>query len=205
MKFTSYISLTFISGCLLLGTIAVIPLAEITTRKVLGTTTVVYGAPSTFSDSLSEEKDALFMRLVKPLSGTDGCDPIAPGLRGLQGFHLLVSRGNCTFLDKAIAAYNIGASGVVVYNSLEGIYQGNDYASNVDYDCDNGSGYVDTVISPVYSDEMTALMPTSCTANSKCSSGKCVFTNTTRSDLGRQVHLDFVRMDSLDKLQQLSG
>lgn len=193
MRFTPYISITFIFGHLLQKVTAVIPLAEITTRKVLGTTTVVYGAKSTFSDSLSEEKDALFMRLVKPLSGTDGCDPVAPGLKGLQGFHLLVSRGNCTFLEKAIAAYNIGASGVVVYNSLEGIYQGNSYASSVDYDCDNGSGYVDTIISPIYSDEMTALMPTSCTANSKCSSGKCVFTNTTRSDLGSQVHVEFFR------------
>ena len=188
MKLSSYAFVTFASGYLFFGVVAVIPLAEITTRKVLGTTTVVYGAPSTFSDSLSEEKDALFMRLVKPLNGLDGCDPIAPGLRGLQGFHLLVSRGNCTFLDKAVAAYDIGASGVVVYNSLEGIYQGNQVASSIDYECENGSGYVDTIVYPVFSDEMTALMPTSCTGNSKCSSRKCVFTNTTRGILGSQVH-----------------
>ena len=181
------IQIAILLGYTFWGSRAVIPLAELTTRKVLGSTTIIYGAPGSFSGSLSEEKDAVFMRLVKPTSGFDGCDPVAPVLKGLQTFYLLVGRGNCTFLDKAIAAYNIGASGIVVFNSLEGIYQGNEVASSEDYECDNGSGYVETVISPVYSDEMTDLMPTSCTSDSKCSSGRCVFTNTTKSDLGSQV------------------
>ena len=87
-------------------------------------------------------------------SGLNGCNPIVPPLRNNLGFYLLVSRGNCSFIDKAIAAKNVGALGVVVYNSIEGIYQGNKFASDVDYECDNGMGYVDTVLDPVYSDEM---------------------------------------------------
>ena len=183
----NHVIIFYILGSLIRDVVAVIPLGEITTRKVLGTITVIYGAPSSFGSSLSEEKDAVFIRLVKPVSGFDGCNPIAPTFRSNQNYYLFVGRGNCSFYDKAIAASNAGASGVVVFNSIEGIYQGNDYASSDDYDCDNGSGYVDTVISPVYSDEMNALMPTSCTLNSKCSSQRCVLTNTTRSSLGSQV------------------
>lgn len=187
MRSISTISVAFVVGICIPCSLAVIPLGELTTRKLLGTSTVIYGAPASFSESLSEEKDAVFVRLVKPISGFDGCDPTPPTIKNNQNFYLLVSRGNCSFLDKTIAASNIGASGVVVFNSIEGIYQGNTYASSDDYNCDNGSGYVDTVLSPVYSDEMTALIPTSCSLDSKCSSKRCVLTNTTRGDLGSQV------------------
>jgi hypothetical protein len=173
--------------------LAVIPVGELTTRKLKGTTTIVYVAPASFGDSLSAEKDATFMRLVKPLSGFDGCAPVPQVLKS-SSFYLLVSRGNCSFADKAIAAANIGARGVVIYNSLEGIYQGNDTASSNDYECDNGSGHVSTVISPVYSDEMNDLMPESCTQDSKCSSKRCILTNVTSLELGTQVRclLSFV-------------
>ena len=174
-------------GTLISSANGVIPLAEITTSKVLGTTTVIYGALSSFGGSLNEEKDAQFTRLVKPTNGLDGCNPIPPVLKGIQGFYLLVSRGNCTFLEKTIAAQTAGASGVLVYNSLESIYQGNKVASEVDYDCDNGSGYVDEVLTPVYGEAMDALMPTACTLNEKCSSKHCVLTNTTSSSLGHKV------------------
>ena len=183
----STIFVTFIAGFFCLHSLAVIPLGALTTRKLLGTSTVIYGAPGSFSGSLTEEKDAVFVRLVKPVSGYDGCNPVPPSFRNNQNFYLLVSRGNCSFLDKTIAALNIGASGIVVFNSIEGIYQGNDYASSDDYDCANGSGYVDNVLSPIYSDEMTALMPSSCTLDSKCSSKRCVLTNSTRSELGNEV------------------
>lgn len=174
-------------GALISCADGVIPLAEITTSKVLGTTTVIYGALSSFGGSLNEEKDAQFTRLVKPTNGLDGCNPIPPVLKGIQGFYLLVSRGNCTFLEKTIAAQKAGASGILVYNSLESIYQGKKVASDEDYDCDNGSGYVDEVLWPVHGDAMDALMPTSCTSNAKCSSKHCVLTNTTSSTLGHQV------------------
>jgi hypothetical protein len=102
-------------------------------------------------------------------------------------FYIMVSRGTCTFQEKQTAAYNIGAKGIIIYNSLTGIYQGKDYASYTDYECDNGFGYVDHVISPVYSDTMNALMPASCTGNPLCSSGKCIVTNQTDVNLGIKV------------------
>ena len=178
---------TFMTGGFCRYSQAVIPSGALSTRKVLGTSTVIYGAPGSFSGSLNEQRDAVFVRLVKPVSGFDGCDPVPPTFWDDLKFYLLVSRGNCTFLEKTVAASNIGASGVVVFNSIEGIYQGNDHASSDDYDCENGSGYVDSLLSPVYSDEMTALMPSSCTLDSKCSSKRCVLTNSTRNEFGSQV------------------
>lgn len=181
-----------IAGSILHVIMAVIPMGELTTRKLLGTATTVYGAPASFGLALSAEKNAVYIRLVMPVSGFDGCEPEAPTIRNNQPYYLLVMRGNCSFLDKALAASDIGAAGVVVYNSLEGIYQGNEYASSEDYNCDNGSGYVDTIISPVYGDEMTEMMPTECTLDSKCSSQRCVFTNSTMTDLGSQVNEMFL-------------
>ena len=183
----STIIITFITGGFCRYSQAIIPLGALSTRKVLGTSTIIYGAPASFSGSLNEQRDAAFVRLVKPVSEVDGCDPVPPTFLDDQNFYLLVSRGNCSFLEKTVAASNIGALGVVIFNSIEGIYQGNGYASSDDYDCENGSGYIDTVPSPVYSDEMTALMPSSCTLDSKCSSKRCVLTNSTRNEFGSQV------------------
>jgi hypothetical protein len=157
----------------------VTPSGEMSTRKLAGNPTTVYVAPGSFGSPLDSETEAATRRLVKPELGEDGCAPVPPSLRSTMGFYLLVSRGNCSFIDKAVAAAEVGASGVVIYNSLEGIYQGRDYALETDYECDNGSGYIPEVLSPVYSDEMNALMPDSCTKNSKCDSGRCVVTNTT--------------------------
>ena len=105
--------------------------------------------------TLIEKQSEFYVDLDR--SGLNGCNPVVPPLRNNLGFYLLVSRGNCSFIDKAIAAKNVGALGVVVYNSIEGIYQGNKFASDIDYECDNGMGYVDTVLDPVYSDEMVTL------------------------------------------------
>jgi hypothetical protein len=99
----------------------------------------------------------------------------------------MVSRGSCTFLEKIAAAEKIGAQGVVIYNSLEGIYMGKNYARSDDYECDNGSGYVDKIITPVYGDKMDALMPRTCTQDVKCASNRCIVTNTTSVELGTKV------------------
>lgn len=167
--------------------VAVIPLGEITTHKIEGTTTTIYAAPGRFGEPLKRESEAGFMKLVSPIGDPNGCNPEIKYLRPNQAFLLMVARGNCTFLDKTIAAANIGALGVVVYNSLEGIYKNNDYASSDDYECDNGSAYVFEVVTPVYSDEMNDLMPRSCTQDSKCASNRCLVTNTTSVELGTKV------------------
>jgi len=167
---------------------AVIPTGELTTRKILGTTTIVYVAPGAFSSNLNDETDAVFMRLIKPIAGTeDGCNPVVPALRNRPDFYLLVARGNCSFIDKATAAKNAGALGVVVYNSLQGIYQGRTYASPMDYECANGAGYVRKVVEPVYDDAMNALMPTTCTQHPSCASKRCLLTNVTDAVLGTKV------------------
>ena len=167
---------------------AVIPTGEMTTRKIMGTTTIVFVAPGAFSSNLNEETDAVFMRLVKPIGGTDdGCNPVVPALRNRPDFYLLVARGNCSFIDKATAAKNAGALGVVVYNSLQGIYQGNRFASAMDYDCTNGEGYVRKLVEPVYGDAMNALMPTTCTQHLSCASKRCLLTNETDPMLGTKV------------------
>ena len=156
----------------------VTPIAEIYLKSI-GTS--VYATPAKFSSDLpSDLNDADYNRLFEPTNDNDGCAPDVPHVpHGV--FYLLVSRGNCSFAAKTEAAENVGASGIIVYNSLEGIYAGQNYASETDYECDNGEGWISTedITLPVYSDEMTSIMPAECTSDSKCSSGKCVFTNTT--------------------------
>jgi hypothetical protein len=169
------------------SSLAVIPMGEITTHKIQGTTTRIYAAPGRFGQSLKRESEATFMKLVSPTGNSNGCNPQVRLLRPKQPFLLMVSRGNCTFLDKISAAEHIGAQGVVIYNSLEGIYMGKNYARSDDYECDNGSGYVSKIITPVYGYEMNALMPRTCTHNTKCASNRCIVTNTTSTELGTKV------------------
>jgi hypothetical protein len=161
---------------LLASCYAVIPSGEIKIHQTAGT---VYVAPGTFGKSLLDESSTIYRKLVIPAGDSHGCDPIIPMLPKRSEYYLLSARGNCSFEDKAVAAEAVGAKAVVIYNDLEGIYQGNDFADESDYECDNGMGYVDEIMSPVYSDEMNAAMPTECTKDSKCDSGRCVLTNHT--------------------------
>ena len=87
------------------------------------------------------------------------------------------------FISNLQAAESVGARGVVVYNSFEGIYQGNTYASDVDYDCDNGQGYLDPslLIYPVW-DISNDDLPYECTKDDNCESKKCLITNVTDSN-----------------------
>ena len=140
-------------------------------------------APGGFGDALPDESDTLYRKLVQPLGDEDGCSPEVPQLFPKNSqFYLLVARGNCTFTEKAAAAEAQGAKGVVIYNSLEGIYQGNEWADSSDYECANGEAWVpeSDVITPVYSEESDLAMPIECSASSLCSSQKCVYTNGTR-------------------------
>lgn len=168
--------------CVLRTTLSVIPTGQI---KIYGRSDYLYGAPGSFSSSLPSYTS--YGRLLEPTNAADGCEPIITKLAKSVQYYLLVSRGVCSFQDKQSAAYYAGAKGVIVYNTLEGIYQGQNYSQEVDYDCDNGSGFVNNVIYPVYSDAMDASMPPECTKNSKCDSGKCVVTNVTDPVLGTKV------------------
>lgn len=100
---------------------AVLPTGEL--RLADGST--AYAAPAWFGLQLPEEEEATYLPLRVPSSDADGCgkvtvdDPPADG----GGFVLLVERGNCFFDAKALAAQEAGAEGLVVMNSVEGIYQ----------------------------------------------------------------------------------
>lgn len=168
-------------GLLLLPTsFAITPTGEMSIRQ---STVVIYLAPGSFGNDLSDESDTIYRKLVQPAGDDNGCAPEIPQLFPKNSqFYLLVARGNCTFTEKAVAAEAQGAKGVVIYNSLEGIYQGNDWAGSDDYECNNGEAYIpeSDVITPVYSEESDLTMPAECTANTLCDSKKCVYTNTTR-------------------------
>jgi len=58
---------------------------------------------------------------------------------------ILVPRGNCTFEYKTLRAQRLGATGVLIYNTLESRYDWNETSQRVrypfpryDYECDNG-------------------------------------------------------------------
>jgi len=116
----------------------------------------------------------IFFSLNNPLNSSTGCEK---SYFSDSNPYSIVARGDCTFEEKLTAALESNAKGLIVYNSLYGIYQDRLYASSSDYDCSNGNGYVDEIIHPIYGTEMDATMPTSCTQNSNCASGKCVVAN----------------------------
>ena len=152
--------------------------------KIRQKDSIIYVAASTFGGQLNDESETTYKKLVKPVGDNDGCSPTIPRLQHNSQFYLLVARGNCSFIEKAIAAETAGAKAIVIYNSIEGIYQGNSFASSTEYECNNGKSYVptDDIVYPVYSDEMVSRIPTECSQNSKCSSGYCVLTNTTNEN-----------------------
>lgn len=83
----------------------------------------VYAAPAYFGWPLPDEKDATFVPIRVPSSAANGCGPVEVDAPSTEGFVLLVERGGCLFEAKALAAQEAGASGLIVMNSLEGIYQ----------------------------------------------------------------------------------
>lgn len=115
----------FVTATTILGGVelaeAVVPTGEL--RLAGGGT--AYAAPAWFGLQLPEEDEAKYLPLRVPKGAADGCgevtvdDPPADG----GGFVLLVERGNCYFDVKALAAQEAGAEGLVVMNSVEGIYQ----------------------------------------------------------------------------------
>lgn len=165
---------------------SIIPIAEV---KIQHSDSFFYAAPANFGKSLKSQDEALY-RTVVQVTGVnkDLCSLNSNTFidTGRDDFYLLVPRGNCSFETKTVHAQRLGASGIIIYNSLEGIYGGNDYASSTDYDCDNGYGYVKKISYPVYESAMTASIPQSCTKSSKCSSQVCVLTNDT-NNFGHKV------------------
>jgi len=143
-----------------------------------------YCAPASFGRELPSRSKAPLDYLFLPSSNSQGCDAIQ-GINPLSEFILLMERGNCTFTDKAMNAQKAGASGVIIYNSLKGLYRGIAYGiDKTDYECGNGEAWVSDVQQPYWSSEN---QPDECTQNPKCSSRKCILTNVTDPELGTKA------------------
>ena len=135
-----------------------------------------------------------FSRLVNPSSDAKGCDKIStPYVPSTTSYVLLLERGDCSFYDKAKNAQDAGASAVIIYNSLEGIYAGKSYASSRDYECSDGEASVSAssvkkmTSENVYSSTYTDAIPSTCASSRHCKSKICVYTNATASSGDRQA------------------
>lgn len=70
----------------------------------------------------------MYLPLKVPSGSKDGCGVVEIDDAPTEGgYVLLVERGNCFFDVKAVAAQEAGAAGLIVMNSLQGIYQVHTY------------------------------------------------------------------------------
>ncbi|CAM9990627.1 unnamed protein product, partial [Choristocarpus tenellus] len=179
--------------------VAVIP----TSMVEVSTGYIAFASPAWFGPQVPEKGQSSWLTVLMPTSSADACEEVEVDVpEEGEDFYLLSDRGNCAFEAKAIAAEAVGAKGLLVMNSLEGIYQsplpclltqpvtvtyhplppiqigqGNSVAvDKLDYECSNGEGWVAELASPVWSTENTDV---ACTSNPSCSSQVCVVTNTT--------------------------
>ena len=157
---------------------AIIPTGEL---KIHGTNELIHVAPAYFGPALLQEYETTYYTLL--ISNTlhsQGCEISVISIVDNLPFYLLVSRGNCTFEEKAMNAQNSGASGIIIYDSLIGIYHNHNYADSDDYNCNDGSAFIDTLIEPIYEQSMIDTIPQSCMSN--CPSNQCIVTNITSSN-----------------------
>ena len=83
-----------------------------------------------------------------PATDTKLCDNSTSPEKASAGSILLVPRGDCSFEYKLQRALSMGATGVVIYNTLESRYDWNDTdviypTSRADYDCDFGEALLE--------------------------------------------------------------
>lgn len=111
---------------------------------------------------------------------------------------VMVDRGNCSFLQKAMAAESAGARGIVIRGSKEAIYEtirdhkahSNETAEleqsvlpPFEYDCGRGEAYVSELAIPEWKTDSAA-----CSKNPLCASGMCVLTGKTGVTAGHLEH-----------------
>jgi len=150
---------------------AVVPIAELSLSHGRGH---LLAAPAAFSDTIPSKGRRVHLSLVRPKGLADGCSPefteeaLALGSESLA---LLVRRSsNCTFGHRAAAAEALGASAIVVANSVEGMYRNHTYATaQQDYDCSNGAAWVHSL-----GDKLSGFPTSSCATDSRCSSHRCL-------------------------------
>ena len=129
--------------CLVVATNAVIPDGELEVSDGPGSAFV---APGFFGDRMStlpEKASALKVELRRPDGLADGCAPAVARPAPAGRFALLAARSpNCTFDERARAAEALGASALVVYNTLEGMYRNRSSGeSKADFECRRGRSW----------------------------------------------------------------
>jgi len=162
---------------------AVVPDAQLD----LGGGSHVFAASAAFGAALPASSSRLKLTLVRPLDLQDGCSPKV-NLNGVSGgWALLTQRSpNCSFEDRAVAAQGLGASLLVVANSVEGVYRNRTHAdAKDDYECSRGSGYVVTKASD--GGKLAGYPQSSCAAAAGCDSGRCLLTGGSDARRGLKV------------------
>jgi hypothetical protein len=151
--------------------------------ELLGQTKALYFAPGNISKSRLPLKDtAEIQRLLIPTKGVMGCDAeqiLVPSFHPSdEKFVLLLEAGQCSFYKKAIAAQRAGAAGVLFANTVRSVYGERGHAKASDVNCAHGSGWIPAakVLSPPYAAAMRDVMPTECTGDQRCVSGRCLLT-----------------------------
>ena len=97
------------------------------------------------------------MRLLIPSNNILGCgnggDIKVPSYYpSSRKFVLLLERGKCTYKEKILQAQNVGASAVIIANTVKAMYGKNDYAATSDVNCENGEAWIkeDVIVSSPY-------------------------------------------------------
>ena len=122
--------------------LSVVPSGQLSVRYSYST---VDFSVASFGGALAQLGYSPYYKLVSPSSDAKGCDTISvpsTARSSSKGFMLVLERGECAFYTKAKNAQDAGASAVLIYNSLEGIYSSKSYASPKEYDCTNGQAWV---------------------------------------------------------------
>jgi len=139
----------------------------------------VYVAEATFGQPAPTYALRLHLTVVRPQGYQDGCEPKVklPSSLASNGWALLTERSpNCTFGARAEAAEVLGASALLVVNTVEGIYRNRSHGDNrYDYDCSNGRGYVESIKAD--GGKLAGFPFSSCA--SSCDSGRCLLTGAT--------------------------
>lgn len=114
---------------------------------------------------------------------------------------VLVPRGSCSFESKMVRAYDLGAVGVIIYNTLESRYDENDTSviypvKEMDYECDNGQvqiedlpfefdppAYNGTIMNSYMEMDTENTLPQFASSSDGCDSRRWVFTHQTSDRL----------------------
>ncbi|KAJ8600129.1 hypothetical protein CTAYLR_003461 [Chrysophaeum taylorii] len=125
----------------------------------------VYAAPAAFG----RIEETMKFTLRRPVGLADGCEPQASSSSSKKEGLFAARSPNCSFSDRAVAAKAAGFAALVVYNTIEGIYQNRSRAkAGEDFECENGKATASSLKGKWEG------FPSECP--SECESGRCLLT-----------------------------